>query len=291
MDKKTLYRRVGTYLLLTWTLSSIFYALILHTGKLGSGRGLYVTGLMWCPGISALLTCLIQKIDIRSLGWRWNSTRAQIWSYLIPLFYSLASYLIIWIAGWGMFYDRDVAKTLQESFGFTGLPMVLSLFISVLFIAIYGLPGSMAHALGEEIGWRGFLTPTLYPHFGFTKTSIITGLIWSIWHYPILIFGDYNSGTPAWYGLSCFTVMVIAMTFIYTWYRIKSGSLWTGVILHASHNLIIQAILTPLTKDTGNTKYFVDEFGIVLPLVAVVVAIYFWTRRNELMIDPDAGIA
>jgi hypothetical protein len=64
--------------------------------------------------------------------------------------------------------------------------------------------------------------------------------------------------------------------------QLKSGSLWTGVILHASHNLYIQAIFTPFTRDTGRTNWYIDEFGIVLPIVVSVVAVYFWRRRREL---------
>ncbi|MES1224756.1 MAG: CPBP family intramembrane glutamic endopeptidase, partial [Bacteroidota bacterium] len=119
--------------------------------------------------------------------------------------------------------------------------------------------------------------------FGYTKTSLLTGVIWSVWHYPILLFADYNSGTPAWYGLTCFTVMVISISFVFTWFRMKSGSLWTGMLLHASHNLFIQSIFSPLTKDTGNTKYYIDEFGIVLPIVAIFFAIWFWRKRGELV--------
>jgi uncharacterized protein len=77
-------------------------------------------------------------------------------------------------------------------------------------------------------------------------------------------------------------VMVVSASFIFTWFRLKSNSLWTGVILHASHNLFIQAIFTPLTIDTGNTKYFYDEFGVVLPVISLILAIYFWSRRGEL---------
>ena len=103
-----------------------------------------------------------------------------------------------------------------------------------------------------------------------------------------LLFADYNSGTPSWYAMSCFMVLIISMSFIYTWFRIKSGSLWTAVILHASHNLFIQRIFTPLTEDTGNTAYYVDEFGIVLPIVTIGFAIYYWSKRNELEAMPSA---
>jgi hypothetical protein len=58
--------------------------------------------------------------------------------------------------------------------------------------------------------------------------------------------------------------------------------LWSGALLHASHNLYIQGIFTPLTRDTGKTAWFIDEFGAVLPLVALCFGIYFWTKRKEL---------
>jgi membrane protease YdiL (CAAX protease family) len=146
----------------------------------------------------------------------------------------------------------------------------------------FGLARSLSSALGEEIGWRGFLVPELARKFSFTATALISGIIWSVWHYPGLIFADYNSGTATWYALTCFTVMVIAMSFVFAWLRLKSGSLWTGALLHASHNLYIQTIFTPLTRDTGKTAWFIDEFGAVLPLVTIAVAVYFWTRRGEL---------
>ena len=49
--------------------------------------------------------------------------------------------------------------------------------------SMFGTITSMSSALGEEIGWRGFLTPELYKNFGFTKTSLFTGAIWGkpIW--------------------------------------------------------------------------------------------------------------
>src|SRR5262249_37659031 len=137
-------------------------------------------------------------------------------------------------------------------------------------------------ALGEEIGWRGLLVPELFKTFGFTMTALISGAVWSSWHYPVLIWGDYNAGTPTWYALACFTVMVMSISFIFAWMRLKSGSLWTGAILHASHNLYIQGIFTPMTRNVGKTAWYIDEFGAVLPLVALGFAIYFWRKGHEL---------
>jgi hypothetical protein len=59
-----------------------------------------------------------------------------------------------------------------------------------------------------------------------------------------------------------------------------------GRLLHASHNLFIQAILTPLTIDTGKTKWVIDEFGFALAIAAVVVAIIVWGLRAQVERDP-----
>lgn len=104
-----------------------------------------------------------------------------------------------------------------------GDQLVIALY--VLLQGIVGIILGAIFALGEEIGWRGFLVPQLYKSRGFTKTSLIVGLIWGIWHLPVLLFADYNSGTPAWYAMSCFMVLVVGISFVYTWFRMKSGSL------------------------------------------------------------------
>jgi membrane protease YdiL (CAAX protease family) len=68
------------------------------------------------------------------------------------------------------------------------------------------------------------------------------------------------------------------------WLRLKSGSLWTAAILHASHNLFIQAIFDRMTAPVGHTLYVTTEFGFGLVLTVSAFALYFWTRRNEVMI-------
>ena len=278
----TKFKPIIIFLSITFALSAIFYFLIIYSGTLDGGAGQYVMGLMWCPGISALITMKILKRNISDLGWKWGKTKYQIKSYLIPLLYTFIAYIIIWSFGWGKFYNGETVNWITKSFGLGEIGSGFSILFYFILVGVFGIIGSMSSALGEEIGWRGFLVPELYKSQGFTKTSLITGLIWGVWHLPILLFADYNSGTPSWFAMPCFMVLIISISFIYTWFRMKSGSLWTGVILHGSHNLFIQAIFTPLTEDTANTAYYIDEFGIVLPIVAIGFSIYYWSKRNEL---------
>jgi membrane protease YdiL (CAAX protease family) len=67
--------------------------------------------------------------------------------------------------------------------------------------------------------------------------------------------------------------MVVATSFIMAWITLRSNSLWPAAILHAAHNLFIQAIFTPLTRDTGRTKYIIDEFGLGMVITITIAAI------------------
>ena len=273
--------QVAQYVLFVFLFSCFFYFLVWKSGGLGYGRGMYTLGLMWCPALAGMATLRLNGRSIADLGWKWGETKYQIQSWYIPLLYAFIAYAIVWTFGFGGFGNPEFTNSLVTSMHLGG-PAWVSVVLGIVLTGVYGLIRSTASALGEEIGWRGFLVPELSKTTSFTMTAIISGVIWSAWHYPLLIFGGYNGGTPTWYSLTCFTVMVIAISFVFAWIRLKSGSVWTAAILHGSHNLYVQAIFTPLTRNTGKTAWYIDEFGIVLPLVAVAFAVFFWSKRKEL---------
>jgi membrane protease YdiL (CAAX protease family) len=277
--------RIGLYLVITFALSSIFYALMIACGHVAGGFGLYVVGLMWCPAMGALLTCRIAKLEFSILGWSWGNSKWAWAGYLIPLGYATAGYLIIWNTGLGTFGNVDFEVHIAKGFAWAGAPRFALLIAYFILHATTGMVSSVSTALGEEIGWRGFLTPHMNSAYGFTKGALLTGVIWALWHSPILIFADYNLGTPWYFSFPCFAVMVLSVCIPMAWLRLRSNSLWPAAIFHASHNLFIQAIYTPLTSEHGKiTPYAIDEFGFVLPLVTLAVAIWFWRKRKQVAV-------
>ncbi len=263
---------VATFLVLTFALSGIFYAIVLRAGTLAVGGGLVTVGLMWCPGIAALATVAWFRRSLRGLGWKARPWRFWLWGYLAPVVYASVVYGLVWGTGLGTI-NQEVADIL---FG----PKFWRI-----------VPGTIlgcAFALGEEIGWRGFLTPRLHAAYGFVRSSLLTGAIWAVWHYPLLLGADYNAGTPWWFGLSCFTVMVIGISFLYAWMRLVSNSVWPAMLLHASHNVWIQGFFDPLTADTGPTEWWIGEFGAGLALVAIPVAWVGWSLWRRSSVSADA---
>jgi membrane protease YdiL (CAAX protease family) len=260
-------RRIVTFLLITLLFSAIFWALIISAGTIQAGGGLYTMGLMWCPGAAALLTTLLYQRNLRGLGWRLGRPRYLLASYALPLGYAAVAYGLAWVTGLGAFTSQNLP---------VGQPLPVFVLINATAVLV---TGGLLPALGEEIGWRGLLVPELARVTSFTNTALISGAIWAAWHLPLLLFADYNAGTPAWYALLCFAVMTIGISFAFAWLRLKSGSLWTAALLHASHNVFVQGVFDPLTRDTGITPYITTEFGAALALLAVIVAWVAWHRR------------
>lgn len=277
------HKKIYTFLAITLVLSSIFYALILSIGSIYAHSGLLVLGLMWAPGLAGMATQLIYERSLRGLGWKLGPFKYLLLAVLIPLLYCLVVYGITWSTGLGGFPDPKLMALIAERWGGLIPSPALQIILTVLLSVVMGLPAGLISGAGEEIGWRGLFVPELAKVTTFTRTAFISGAVWALWHMPLLLFSDYNlPGAPRWYAGLMFAVMVVGISFAFAWLRLKSGSLWTAALLHASHNLFVQTIFTPLTIQTKITPYIIDEFGVGLALAGVVVALVFWQKRWQL---------
>lgn len=292
---KPVAQQIVTFLCLVFLFSSLPYFVMIHSHHIGIGNGLVVRLVMWCPAAAAFATCAIFRIDTLTLGWNWRPLRFEALGYVLPLLYAIPVYAAVWTLLRGSLALGAFESDAAASLAMPSSPHIAAFGLMIPMLATLGVIGSLANALGEEIGWRGFLLPRLVDHFGFTLGCIVSGLIWAAWHYPGLLWADYNSGTNPAYALGCFTVMVVAMAFVMGWVRLASGSLWPCAMLHASHNLFIQAILDRLTAPAGRSLYYTTEFGCGLAFAVSAVAVYFWTRRSEVHIAdrvaPDRSAA
>ena len=273
------WRAVGIFLLLTICLTGVFWALIIATQ---TAYATYIYGAMWMPAVSALLTCRILRRPFGTLGlgrWPW---RYVLLGYLIPIVYCLVGSLGTWSFGFGGFPNVKFVHQVAEAFGLTGAPDWLVIVIFVLLQGTVGMMTSVAAATGEEIGWRGFLVPELARVLPFTGVALVSGLIWAFWHYPITPVVYRSVGVPAWFWLPTFTFAAVAISFAQAWLRLKTGSVWPPIFLHASHNLWMQSIFCPFTTQNEMTKWVAGDLGLAFMIVSAVVALIFWAKRNEL---------
>ncbi len=101
----------------------------------------------------------------------------------------------------------------------------------------------------------------------------------------MILLGNYHNNSqtalPRWGQVAMFFICVVSAAVIMAYLRLKSGSLWTGAVFHASHNMFIQTVFNPLTIQYRDTAKYTDELGLVLPLTMVPLAIYFFVRGRR----------
>lgn len=119
---------------------------------------------------------------------------------------------------------RDSAATLPIHPFWLGL--IQGLIAGVTINAIAGF--------GEELGWRGLLQREL-SHLGFWKSSLLIGIIWGIWHAPVILQG-YNYPEHPQLGVLMMTVFTTLFAPLIAFARIKSKSVIAAAIMHGTLN-------------------------------------------------------
>lgn len=154
-----------------------------------------------------------------------------------------------------------------------------------------GLTINGLFAFGEEYGWRGVLAEELRP-LGIWKATLLTGLLWGVWHAPIIMLG-HNYG-PEWgWGIFAMVAWVTPLSFLLTWVRGRTGSVLAPAFLHGAYNGTI-GVFTFLILG-GNVLVSVP-MGVLMVLVLSVLAAGVWLvleRRRVVSIsrapDPSRG--
>ncbi len=266
----------------SWRLIATFLLLVVGLYPLGVWlllRFQSASPLMLTVGLATVGTCLVCRHNLRSLGWHWGDWRYYWQSFLIPLAYIALAYTGIWVFALGDWYSHSFVDELRDGYMLESwsdgslIALRFALTGTVSFVLL--LPG----ILGEEIGWRGLLVPALSRYFSFTYVAVLSGVLWSMWHWPLIFLGFYGaSNSPLAFQLVTFTVCLVSMSSVITYIRYKTNSLWPAVVFHMSHNAFLQKFFSPVTEEVDVTVWFADEFGIAVPLAAACFGLIYWRK-------------
>ena len=171
-----------------------------------------------------------------------------------------------------------------NDFAYSGVPLPVVLSDITLPLLLGNFLGIIS-ALGEELGWRGYLLPASIERIGIKKSLLFTSIFWALWHLPVLIWGDYMAGASLWYKIPAFILCIIPVGIMIGILTIKSKSVWPAAFLHAAHNNYDQSIFGVITRGE-NMMYYVSETGILTILCAWILAlllIWYYRKDKELM--------
>jgi membrane protease YdiL (CAAX protease family) len=152
-------------------------------------------------------------------------------------------------------------------------PIWLSL-VSALF---YGVTINAVAAFGEELGWRGLLQREL-SHLGFWKSSALIGVIWGVWHAPVIIQG-WNYPQHPVPGVFMMILWTLLLAPIFGYVTVKSGSVLAAAIIHGTLNATAGI---PLLVIVGGNDLTVGITGLAGFVVLAIfnLAIFLWQRSR-----------
>ncbi len=135
------------------------------------------------------------------------------------------------------------------------------LFIPVL-LQYFFLGGGM----GEEFGWRGYLTSHLQQHRRALATSLIVGILWAMWHFPTFWFG-HHAGVDLAYVHVEKLVRACALAVVFTWvFNNTRGSVLVAALMHAATNAWGHTY--DIANSVPETGFFTNQR--ILDMVAII---------------------
>jgi len=233
---------------ITWTLD--FFVVYPIAQKYGYGKSVISQGVvaatMFIPALCVLLTRLFTREGFNNSQLTLNLGKGRTRYYLIAwflpailcslgavafflmspeLFDTGHSYLINQNAEMGVTLSPEQIKDKVV------IGVIMAVFLSPLLNVIT--------CFGEEWGWRGYMMPKLLGKMKFVPAVIVGGLIWGLWHAPIIALG-HNYGTDyagaPWAGIAMMCLFCVVLGTLFTWWCVKAGNCWPAIIGHGAIN-------------------------------------------------------
>ena len=100
-------------------------------------------------------------------------------------------------------------------------------------------------ALGEELGWRGYVLNNLQKKYIPLTASLIVGVIWGLWHLPLMFLSGY-SGLGLIYYIIAFMITVISFSVVITFFYNKSKNILIAMWMHFWFNFLLKVVIIDL---------------------------------------------
>lgn len=170
------------------------------------------------------------------------------------------------------FFWNGVQDGLQLMFGYAAMDW--SHIAEGLYRVPINLFGGMLIFIGEEFGWRSYLLERLRP-LGRMRALLISGVIWSLWHVPLVSIPNANYGEQIDFSGTVLTLGVFVFAgFIFGWLYLESGSVWPCVLMHSYNNLVTLRLFTEAWQSKTEPSLSANALMALGPIVIVWVILY-----------------
>lgn len=288
MEKDFYKRLTKYYLVLTFLLTFGTGIVIYLLGGLEEPSFLSEIITFFPALVATALTITFQRWEgfshlLKSLGLRFGKKRYMFIYPMLMFIIVIFTYFITYLITPKTFISiSELSGALSElSIGFGTMPIFLQVVSIFLLNSVLGNVIILPVILGEEIGWRSFLYPKLEKLY--RKSSLlIGGVIWGIWHAPMILMG-HNYPSAPFLGILMMLLFSIPMGIILYYFYRKSGSIITVALCHGVLNQTASTVMIFVQENTFNPIVH-GATGLIGIMVFVIIAFIIyknWNDKNE----------
>jgi membrane protease YdiL (CAAX protease family) len=196
----------------------------------------------------------------------------------------------------GLGQPVDVGQMLAQAAGgqateAAAIPNWLLLVIVGVQAVVLGPVLGLPIAFGEEYGWRGYLQGELIK-LGKVRGVLLVGVIWGLWHAPIIAMGYNYPGYPV-AGIFLMIAYTIALGFLFGYAVLKTGSVWLAAFLHGLNNQVAAFLLAMVYRpDDPVFAFGIGLYGLIVWAIVVACLLLLdrkaWASRAELLASEQA---
>nr|WP_321236217.1 CPBP family intramembrane glutamic endopeptidase [uncultured Psychroserpens sp.] len=251
--EKNVWLYIGLVFLFTYAFQIIT---IVNGGKNFALYSLFIGLTMFFPAIGAIIYLIKTKQGLKYINWHIGKVKYLFLSLILLILITFLGILIfehtglasnnVFLIDNGKVHSIEIFLILganEQSIPFFLLNFFITGIVSSLIMSLL--------AIGEEIGWRGFLQKKLLEKNSLFASLTFLGLLWGFWHFPLVING-FNY--PEYPVLGAFLILPLTTVFIsyfFGWLTINSKSVWPAVIAHGALNSVMIYLFE---MDFGNQK-------------------------------------
>lgn len=291
--KKDVIKRIFIFIAFSFIITFLieFLVIVPNINTTDTGVAMLVTlfsaVVMLIPALSVVLTRLITHEGFSnhkiSFSLKNGKIKYYLLAWLMPVVFVLAGALIYFILfpaqfDWNMSYYMDQlaksgANVTVEAFRKTIISQTIT-------GVILGPVMNLIPCFGEEWGWRGYLLPKLLKIMPPQAAMLIDGIIWGLWHLPLIIAGkNYGfgySGYP-YSGIGMMVIFSIFSGILFSYLSIKADSCVPAVIAHGAMNAVA-SIGIVFTVDGGLSLLGPSITGILSMVPIIITAVILMIR-------------
>ena len=290
-------KQVTRYLLVTFGFAYLiqFLAAPLYRSNRSAAQ-LVLAAMMFVPALGVLLC----GANLKGMGWK-----PRIRKNVRPILFAWFAPFLLTVIG-AVLYFLVLPQHVDLSGGYLsalggaealaqlkeqGISYPMYVLISAVSSITYAPLLNMIAALGEELGWRGFLYPQLKDRFGRTKGWLLGGVIWGAWHWPLIALVGYEygaaAGNSAGYigapvtGMLMFSFITAGLGVLHAWVYEKSECIWLPSLLHGAFNAAAALPLALCLTNTGTYRLLGPAPNGLLSGLPFLIAAVLILRKRE----------